>query len=224
MVRHRARRRADRHRGRGRRRHPGADRRRAGRLQQLSNQVLDQAQQQHHDTALATGKPAYPGAYCETADADHDVDDPAAAAVALDLQARAGGYYLTENNADDDSGPYLDSTSRTEAGMRHLEVGDGTDTTSIALTTAELQQLRDGIGRLAGAVDDGEEDPGQLCPGDEGDGAYIDWSVSQDGVRHVDFGAGDGSAVQLELTDAQLRELHDRLALQVQLDAQDDGR
>lgn len=190
------------------------------RLQQLSNDVLGEAQRQHHDAALETGKPAYPGAFCESIDAGHHVDDPAAAAAPIDLHARAGGYYLADNS----TGPYLDWSSRTEAGVRNLEIGDGTDTTSLSLSTPELQQLRDGIGRLVGVLDDGEDDPGQLAPGDEGEGAYIDWSVSEGGVRHVEFGDGNGGAVQLELTDAQLREWHQRLALQVQLDAQDDPR
>ena len=198
-----------------------------GRLQELSNEVLGEAEQQHDDgDALATGKPAYPGAYSETVGADYEVDDQAAAAAALDLQSRAGGYYLAEDSdhpADDDStGPYLNWSSQTEPGVRHFEVGDGTDAIGLTMTTAQLQQLRDGIGRLVGALDDGAEDPGQLSLDDEGDGAYIDWStVEEDGIRYVEFGDGFEAHVQLELTDAHLRELHARLALQIQLDDQD---
>ncbi len=190
-----------------------------GRLQQLSSEALDQAQQ-HDDATTESGKPAYPGAYSETIDVAHDVTDPAAAAAAIDLQARASGYYLAENSDDDSTGPYLDWSSRTEPGVRHLEVGDGTDTTSLSVTTPQLQQLHDGIGRLVGVVgvvDSGVEDPGQLSLDDEGDGAYIDWSMSEDGIRYVEFGDGF-DAVRLELTDAQLREWHERLALQLQLD------
>ncbi|WP_433732540.1 hypothetical protein ACQP2Y_46685 (plasmid) [Actinoplanes sp. CA-051413] len=192
-----------------------------GRLQQLSSEVLAEAQQQHGDDALASGKPAYPGAYSEAVDAAHDVDDPAAAAAAIDLQDRASGYDLTADTHDDGDGPYLDWSSRTEAGVRHLEVSDGEDAIGLSLTTPELQQLRDDIGRLVGAVNDGEPDPGIMYSDD--DGAYIDWSTTEDGVRYVEFGDGD-DAVQLELTDAQLRELHQRLALQLQLDAQDSDR
>jgi hypothetical protein len=199
-----------------------------GRLQQLSSEVLGEAEQQHEDgDALATGKPAYPGAFSETISADYEVDDPAAAAAALDLQSRASGYYLAEDSdqpADDDSiGPYLDWASRTEPGVRHMEVGNGTDSILMVMTTAQLQQLRDGIGRVAGVLDDGAEDPEQLLLDDEGDDAYIDWSDTQNGLRHVEFG-DSVDAVQLKLTRAQLRELYARLALQLQLDEQDSDR
>jgi len=201
-----------------------------GRLQQLSSEVLGEAEQQHEDgDALATGKPAYPGAFSEAVGADYEVDDPAAAAAALDLQSRAGGYYLAEDSdhsaGDDSTGPYLDWSSRAEPGVRHMEVSDGTDTTSLSVTTAQLQQLRDGIGRLVGAVDDGVEDPGQLSLDHEDGAAYIDWSAAEDGIRYVEFGDGFEASVQLELTDAQLREWHQRLGLQLVLDEQDsDGQ
>lgn len=54
----------------------------------------------------------------------------------------------------------------------------------------------------------------------DGNKAYLS---SLAGCRRVEFGDGV-DAVQLELTDAQLRELHERLALQLQLDAQDSDR
>jgi hypothetical protein len=193
------------------------------RLQQLSNEVLGEAEDQHEDDDLATGKPAYPGAVSETVGADFDVEEPAAAAAALDLRARAGGYYLAEDNGDgeedDSDGPYLDWSTRTNDGVRHFEVGDGTDTAVLSLDTAQLRELRDGIGRLVGAGD-GAEDPGQLLLDDGGDGAYVDWSTTEGEIRFVEFGDGD-DAVQLGLTDAQLRELHARLDLQIHLDQQD---
>ncbi|SNY72915.1 hypothetical protein [Paractinoplanes atraurantiacus] len=198
----------------------GAD---LARLQQLSTDVLADAEQQYDHPDRATGKPAYPGAVSEHAGAEHAVDDPAAAAAALDLQSRAGGYYLNEDSAggDESSGPYLDWSSRAEDGTRQLEVGDGVDAITLDLCPADLQQLRDDLGRLVGAATDGAEDPGQLQLDGEDDGAYIDWSITRDGVRQVEFG-DSVDAVQLELTDAQLREWHARLESQAQLDGQDE--
>ena len=192
-----------------------------GRLQQLSNEVLGEAAQQHHNPARATGKPAYPGAFSEAAGADHDVNDPAAAATAIDLQSRAASYCLNEDTGDDNSnGPYMDWSWRTEDGVRHFEIGDGTDTTNISMTTDQLQQLHNDIGRVAGVLDDGAEDPGQLSLND---GAYVDWSVTRAEIRSIEFGDGV-DAVQLELTDTQLLELHQRLGLQLHFDEQDSPR
>ena len=188
-----------------------------GRLQQLSDQVLGEAGHQRTDSLTEPKKPAYPGAAFDAADAAWNVSSPATAGAALDLTARAGSYYFD----DSDDGPYLDWTSRNRVTrVRHLDVGNDGDTTTLLLSGAELRQLRDGIGRLIGAVNDGQPVPGAMYPGDEDQGAYIDWSVSENGMRYVEFSDGD-TAVVLDLTAEQVREWHERLALQVQLDDQD---
>ncbi|WP_430787045.1 hypothetical protein [Actinoplanes sp. G11-F43] len=195
------------------------------RLQQISGDVFDDAQHHHVYAPAEQSKPAYPGAVFDAADAAWDVSDPAAAAEALDLTSRAGGYYFTEADdaADDetDGGPYLDwSCGNRQTQVRHLEAGDGVDATVLKLSGSELRELRDGIGRLIGAVNDGQGDPGVLRPGDEDEGAYIDWSSVEDGMRFVEFSDGD-TAVVLDMPEHRLREWYERLALQVQLDEQD---
>jgi hypothetical protein len=195
-------------------------------LQQVSTAVLDDALRQHKQAPDAQGKRAYPGAVLEANDAGCEVSSAAAAAEALDLKSRASGYYFYEDDQDedesDDGGPYLDWSSRNSAtGARRLEAGDGTDAAVLELTGDELRELRDGIGRLIGAVNDGQDDPGTLVTGDDED-AYIDWSTTRDGVRRVEFGDGD-DAVVLTMPESRLREWYERLTLQVRLDEQDDA-
>jgi hypothetical protein len=195
-------------------------------LQQISGEVFDDAQHHHVYAPAEQSKPAYPGATFDAADAAWDVSDPAAAAEALDLTSRAGGYYFAETDdaADDDAdggGPYLDwSGGNRQRQVRHLEAGDGVDAAVLELSGPELRELRDGIGRLIGAVNDGQDDPGVLHPGDEDEGAYIDWSSVEDGVRSVEFSDGN-TAVVLDMPEHRLQEWYERLALQVQLDEQD---
>lgn len=190
-------------------------------LQQLSTKVMGEAQRQHQYAPDDATKPAYPGAVLDEADATYDVSAPDAAAEALDLTSRASGYYFNETDGDDTDARYLDWSGRDRATQeRHLEVGDGTDTATLGLSSDEMRELRDGIGRLVGAVDDGQDDPGAMYPGDEDDGAYIDWSCAPDGVRSIEFGDGNTAAV-LEMPEARLREFYERLVLQVQLDEQD---
>ena len=200
------------------------------RLQQLSAEVMSEAQHQHRYAPDDATKPAYPGAALDEADTAHDLSAPAAAAAALDRTSRASGYYFHESDdlpEPDDSagtGPYLDWSGRDSATrVRNLEVGDGTATGSLGLDLNgdDLRDLRDHIGRLVGAVDDGQEDPGALRPRAEDDNGYIDWSCVVDGGRSVEFGDGV-DAVVLEMPGARLQEWYERLALQVQLDEQGD--
>ena len=186
-------------------------------MQRLSDEVMDTADEEHANPSEA--KPAYPGADFDAIGADHPVASPAAAAAAIATQKRVGGYLL--GNEDDDNAPSLDWATREVDGVRQLEAYDGTENASLTLTPAHMRDLRDGFGRLVGAVDDGVEDPGQLLLDDGGDGAYIDWSiVTQGGVRLVEFGDGIEVAAQLELTDDQLRDLHTLLAQQIEHDDQ----
>ncbi|MEV4281542.1 hypothetical protein [Actinoplanes xinjiangensis] len=120
-------------------------------------------------------------------------------------------------------GPQKNSTTVPVTARAGSNTATWTPATATAppLNGAQLRELRDGIGRLIGAVNDGQDDPGVLVPGDDEDeGAYIDWSSVEDGVRSVEFSDGD-TAVVLDMPEHRLREWYERLALQVQLDEQD---